>query len=466
MKRFACIILAVAAVALTACSSTPQTADDGDVRVKVSTAALKSDVMRVVVTVSGGTIPAPGIDFTLQKISNTEYSALLTSLPAGQPLTFLARAYGLKGGVPDTLLYSGSGTATPIANRTISLVIFLNELDPNPFTNNAPVITSLFASSDTVGPGETVTLRVDASDPDDDPIGYSWAASGGTFDTPPGTGAAQAVWRAPIVTEDTTFTITVTVSDDRGGMTIATIVITVSPAAVTGDVSISAIVNDAPRVNAMTVTPRTAESRVFDLTASATDAESLANVLLYSWEIVPTPAAGTVYPATDACAGSLDTTIGTAVTFTPGVPDGTPCTLRVTVTDPDEGQNTGTVSFFVGSPPATYPHPLPTFIAAGYGPRLPQLGELVAFSVTFTATPPVAVTWSTDFSTDTHATEYPGGMGQITDEWQVAMPATCPAPGTNAVIRATATNLTPAALSSTYTFQVSLLDPSTQLPCP
>jgi hypothetical protein len=240
----------------------------------------------------------------------------------------------------------------------------------------------------------------------------------------------------------------------------------VSPGAVTGDVAISAIVNDAPRVNAMTVTPRTAESRVFDLTASATDAESLANVLLYSWEIVATPTAGTVYPATDACAGSLDPTIGTAVTFTAGVPDGTPCTLRVTVIDPDLGRNTGTVSFFVGSPPATYPHPMPTFIGHSMSPTLPQLDELVTFSVTFTATPPVRVTWSTDFSTDTHAVDYPGGIAQITDAWAVRMPATCPAPGTTLRIMATATDLTDTALSSTYTFEVSLLDPSTQLPCP
>jgi len=66
-----------------------------------------------------------------------------------------------------------------------------------------------------------------AADPDDDPITYSWAASGGTIT---GTGT-QVTWESP--KSPGSFTITLTVSDNRGGQTTGNVTVTVQPTTTT-----------------------------------------------------------------------------------------------------------------------------------------------------------------------------------------------------------------------------------------
>jgi hypothetical protein len=465
MRRFTIgILAAAAAAALAACSSAPG-AGTGGVRVRVATPAEKvSDVTRVVLTVSGGTLPGPQSYELTQQTTPSQWALLVTTLPAGQLLTFRADAYGA-GPSP---LYTGTTTATPIANTTISIVLYLNEIAPTPFSNDAPVITALLASADTVAPGASVNLRVDASDPDPgDTLSYLWTADGGSFTS--AVNAALATWQAPMVAVDTVFTITIRVSDDRGGTTIGTFAITVSPGAVVGDAVVVAIVNDAPRVVAMTVVPRTSASTVFDLAATATDTESPDAALTYAWAIVDTPPSLDVYPATTtpACAGTIDTTSGTAVVFTAAPGDvGGPCTLRVTVADPDGGTNTGTVSFFVGAPAPQFPESGPVFLAAGYVPNaLPRIGTTVSWWVRFTTSPPASVTWTTSWGMTPVTHEYLTGPAEIQDELAIAMPAACPTPPAAPVtISATATDpLIPA--SSTYQFVVSLAD-ADGFPCP
>ncbi|MDP2755168.1 MAG: PKD domain-containing protein [Nitrospirota bacterium] len=81
-----------------------------------------------------------------------------------------------------------------------------------PLQNQSPVISSLTANPSTVNPNSTSTVTCSASDPDNDPLTYSWAATGGTI--LPGSGSV-ATWTAPSTSG--TYTVTCTVSDGKGG---------------------------------------------------------------------------------------------------------------------------------------------------------------------------------------------------------------------------------------------------------
>jgi len=98
--------------------------------------------------------------------------------------------------------------------------------------NEAPVITSLTASSASVGPGETSSITCVASDPDDDTLTYSWTATGGTIS---GVGST-VTWIAP--SAEGTFTISVTVDDGEGETVTGTVAVPVVIVVTTGSINI------------------------------------------------------------------------------------------------------------------------------------------------------------------------------------------------------------------------------------
>jgi hypothetical protein len=75
-------------------------------------------------------------------------------------------------------------------------------------TNEAPVITSLSASSTTTTEKQPVTLVVVASDPEGDGLSYEWIAPSGSFNT---THSDTVIWTAP--EEEGIFSITLRVDD-------------------------------------------------------------------------------------------------------------------------------------------------------------------------------------------------------------------------------------------------------------
>lgn len=79
-------------------------------------------------------------------------------------------------------------------------------------TNQAPVIHSMSADPSIVCPGERSTITATVSDPEGDPITYSWKASGGHI-TGEGT---SATWTAPDA--GGTYVITVSVADEHGNV--------------------------------------------------------------------------------------------------------------------------------------------------------------------------------------------------------------------------------------------------------
>jgi len=83
-----------------------------------------------------------------------------------------------------------------------------------PPTPNRPPVGSCYATPVLVifGSGDTVLVRADASDPDNDPLTYSWTATGGAIE---GSGS-QVRWN-PAGAAAGSYSVTVRVDDGRGG---------------------------------------------------------------------------------------------------------------------------------------------------------------------------------------------------------------------------------------------------------
>ncbi len=93
----------------------------------------------------------------------------------------------------------GSSTAT--ANITV---------EPKP--NNKPIVSSCDANPATILVGDTSTVTTKASDPDNDPLTYSYTTSGGRV-----TGSGESAQFNSTGVAPGTYTITCSVSDGRGG---------------------------------------------------------------------------------------------------------------------------------------------------------------------------------------------------------------------------------------------------------
>ncbi len=85
---------------------------------------------------------------------------------------------------------------------------------PTPTPNQPPSKPTITASATTVKSGGVVNLTASSTDPDGDTLTYTWSADGGSFSSTTG---ATTTWTAPSVLEDKSYTISVEVSDGKGG---------------------------------------------------------------------------------------------------------------------------------------------------------------------------------------------------------------------------------------------------------
>jgi hypothetical protein len=86
--------------------------------------------------------------------------------------------------------------------------------------NNSPIILEVRMNPSSVGPNGVVSFEVVARDADNDPLSYTWTATGGLFQNGASTFAnapATVIWTAPPVPNQQ-FVITVRVTDGRGGI--------------------------------------------------------------------------------------------------------------------------------------------------------------------------------------------------------------------------------------------------------
>ncbi len=180
-----------------------------------------------------------------------------------------------------------------------------------PGGNQPPVISSLTPSQSQVIPSSIIEIRCEASDPDGDAISYEWSAIGGSF-----SGAGQPVisWAAP---EDCgTYDVIVTVKDGKGGITQAT-------------VPLSVVRNQDPQISSLVADPVTISPQgQTTITCIASDPDK--DTLNYNWR---------------ASGGSITGT-GNKVTWIAPDEEGT-YTITITVGDGKGGQNVDNVSVTV-----------------------------------------------------------------------------------------------------------------------
>jgi len=129
----------------------------------------------------------------------------------------------------DYFMTSFSGSALAVSSRqnnfraATGVVLRFGIPNPPPPPNHPPVAAcTANPSSVFAGSGDTVAVHVNASDPDNDPLTYSYSATGGTVD---GTGP-DVRWNSSGVAVGT-YTVNLKVDDGRGGTASCAVDITV-----------------------------------------------------------------------------------------------------------------------------------------------------------------------------------------------------------------------------------------------
>jgi hypothetical protein len=311
---------------LAACS--PAALQEGSADIAVSAQALStSEVAKVTLTVSAADI-SPNIVANLQNTGG-QWRAVIGAIPVGSNRTFLAQAFNSS----NDKVYEGQATGVTISSGTTAAVVILlqQSTPPTPFVNSAPKVTGLTASTDRVGLNESLTLAVTDSDADGDPRSYAWTATGGTFANG---NTASPTWTAPAT--EGTYTLSVSVTDGKGGQAGISLKLAVVQARGAANVAVS--FNAWPVATQVTGTPsgQVAPGGVVSLDVAAMDPDN--DALTYSWA--------------DDCGGSFSGTKVKSPTWTApaSASTGAVCKVRVDLNDGRGGSTTGQLGINLGLP--------------------------------------------------------------------------------------------------------------------
>lgn len=208
-----------------------------------------------------------------------------------------------------------------------------------PCEGNCPPTVTLTVSSLQVDNGATVTLAAMASDPDNDPLSYSWATTAGTLTsqiasaTLDTTGVNPTPGAGPV-----TVVVTVTVDDGQGNTSSASRSITVRAP------------NQPPRVTVEASPTTVREGGLVTLTATGSDPDG--DDIAYSWRTTAGSLVGS------GASVYLDTT---NVNPTPDAPP-VAVTITVTADDGRGGSTSATQTITVTAPPkvsiSAFPSPV------------------------------------------------------------------------------------------------------------
>ena len=318
----------VAGLALAACGAQrSQSSASGEVELAVQ-ALSSADVAGVSVTVAGPALPAPRVSILYAR--GAQWGALLGGLPAGTGYTFTVAATDAGG----TVIYTGSASnITILRGQTVVVVITAQQAKaPDAFQNAFPVIDSLVISSASVAPGDQVSAKVLAHDPNPlDTVTLQWQSTCGTFADAT---VANAIWTAPVAA--TSCTVSIKVTDQRGASVSASWVIGVDSANGKGQAQVSVTTNTWPTITNLSVSPNgwLDAGTTTGLTVTAADADN--DPLSYVW--------------TSPCAGAFNATNVANPTFVLASGQTGVCTITVTVGDGRGGSTVGDITLPIGGP--------------------------------------------------------------------------------------------------------------------
>ncbi|GBF40483.1 FG-GAP repeat protein [Leptospira johnsonii] len=302
--------------ALAAFFGLPQTPSYGNVQFAVN---VSSSLAKVTVTVTGTGISTPIVQ-DLVKVGNT-WQGIIGQIPAGTDRTFSGEGYNAS----NVLIQQGQVTGvTIIANSITNIVLVLSETDPSPpFSNAAPIIDSLVASTNRVAPSSSINLNSTAHDPNpSDTLTYLWSSTGGSFNN---SNILNPVWTSPSTPGQ--YTITLTVSDPLGASASLSFTADVQLGYGTGYGSINVGSNSSPFVTNIISDPSSiAPGASTNISLTAFDPDG--NTISYSWS--------------SSCAGSFDDANAQNPVFTASSSASLgPCTLSVSLSDGNGGSNLG-----------------------------------------------------------------------------------------------------------------------------
>ena len=166
-----------------------------------------------------------------QKVeSDGTVDAKINKIPAGQDRVLTLVAKDQEG----VQLCEGAATFDVQKGQTATVNVVLQcgkknygDIDVNGEFNIEPVIHSVFVADGTLESGASTQVEVTASDSDGDPLTYTWTATEGTFAP---TDSAASTYTAGTTIGQATLTITVT--DGRGGEASAAVAVDVTEAGV------------------------------------------------------------------------------------------------------------------------------------------------------------------------------------------------------------------------------------------
>ncbi|HEX5748433.1 MAG TPA: hypothetical protein VFZ09_19495 [Archangium sp.] len=310
------------------CTTQAPEAGSAEVRVTLPQALSAADVKRVRVEVRGPGISSP-LPAELVQVGST-WQGTVANIPAGPERVIDASASDASG----VVLFQGSSSALSVSpGATVSAYLLLQQVGtPPPFYNEAPRISSLVLSSNTVNPGGSISLSATAFDPNGDVLSFSWTGAAGAFSAPT---SESTTWTAP--TTEGTQRLRLAVTDARGTSTSVSFDVYVMSDGASGTVDVTVGFNTWPEVRAMQGTPAVLNSGTPTL-LSATVVDADGDALSYSW-------------FTD-CLGTFDNAAAASPSFSLRVmPVTGRCTFQVTVSDPNGGVHSGTLALQAGTTP-------------------------------------------------------------------------------------------------------------------
>jgi hypothetical protein len=325
-RRYCTALAALLAIAGIGCSQEPNPEQTGNAEVSVM-ALSSSDIASVILTISGVTLPAPRTQLLFN--NNGRWGGTIGSLPAGDDYTFNATVLDSTG----TALYKGvKSNITILPKQTVAVVITANQVEPSdPFKNATPVIDALSIASTKVAPGDVVSVKVDAHDPDPaNTLTFTWTASAGVFADP---AAAQTTWIAPAT--EGNYEVSILVQDNLGATASVKANVKVNVKNGRGQAEVTVRLNNVPVVAGLEATPSWLENGVATiLAAHASDADG--DSLSFAWS--------------SSCVGTFSDGTASTSFVLDAAETATSCTVTVKVSDGTGYETTGELALPVGHP--------------------------------------------------------------------------------------------------------------------